>query len=87
MQTSCIVVILLLQISAMKAHHPHIFKQLTSSLDKMKRLLDTEIAAVSKSHGGLGSLNSSNEYDLSFMAELQAIYEIVDAVSTSYNCI
>ena len=47
----------------------------------MKELLDSQTAAVARLDGGLGALNTSNQYDLNFLAEVQAMHEIIAAVS------
>ena len=63
------------------AGYPDVFSDITLSAEKMLQLLETETAVVHGYDGGCGSLNLSNPIDFSYMAEIQAISEIIQSVS------
>jgi len=61
-----------------KSHHPHMFRGLSSTLQKVRDVIGQGKSSLPSL--GLGSLNISHEADLMLLGELQLILEIVQAL-------
>jgi len=61
-----------------KSHHPHMFRGLSSTLQKVREVMEQGKSPLNRL--GLGSLNTSHDADLMLLGELQLILEIAQAL-------
>ncbi len=67
----------------MKSEHPGVFSGLSSTMDKVKDLIESGKSSLSDF--SFGTLNVSQQADLQLLAELQLISEVIQAVSKKTN--